>query len=263
MIEMNSIYCENCLDTMQRMDDGFVDLTVTSPPYDNLRDYNGYEFDFPAISKELFRITKDGGVVVWIVADATVNGSETGTSFRQALGFMDVGFRLHDTMIWLKDGGGAVGSSKTYTQNFEYMFVFVKNSISTHNLIKDKKLSSAWRKYTSKPGRRHPNGEIRIEKRKIPAAISKRNNWWYIPPQKGVGHPAQFPEALARDHILSWSNPGDIVYDSFMGSGTTAKMAYQLDRKFIGSEISSEYVELANKRLKPVLDQGLLFGRLS
>lgn len=137
-IELNKIYNENCLDTMKRMPDGFVDLTVTSPPYDNLRNYNGYEFDFESIAKELFRVTKKGGVVVWVVGDATINGSETGTSFRQALYFKEIGFNLHDTMIWKKQNPFNFGSNFCYPQSFEFMFVFSNNKIKTYNLIKDR-----------------------------------------------------------------------------------------------------------------------------
>jgi len=266
MIETNTIHCENCLETMARMPDGFVDLTVTSPPYDNLRDYKGYTFDFEPISRELFRVTKDGGVVVWIVADATIKGSETGTSFRQALGFMDVGFRLHDTMIWNKGAFSAAGSlSVRYGSVFEYMFVLSKGSLRAFNPIKDRisrypeqKIHSAVRKADGSFVKSSSCGK-NVNK------LSQRFNVWCIAPEKSnikrTGHPAQFPEALARDHIISWSNPGDLVYDPFMGSGTTAKMAHLLQRNWVGSEISQEYVDLANKRLKPVLDQGLLFGK--
>src|SRR5690554_1110180 len=129
MLEINKTHNENCLDTMAKMPNNFIDLTVTSPPYDNLRTYNGYSFDFESIAKELFRITKDGGVVVWVVGHATIKGSETGTSFKQALFFKEIGFNLHDTMIYQKSGAGAVGSNKCYIQNFEYMFVFSKGKI--------------------------------------------------------------------------------------------------------------------------------------
>jgi DNA modification methylase len=133
---LNSIICGDCLDVMKNISDSYIDLTVTSPPYDNLRTYNGYDFNFEEIAKELYRVTKNGGVVVWVVGDATIKGSETGTSFRQALYFKKIGFNLHDTMIWIKDGGGAVGSNKCYTQNFEYMFVFTKGKIETYsNLV--------------------------------------------------------------------------------------------------------------------------------
>ena len=124
-MEINKIYNENCLETMAKMPDNFIDLTVTSPPYDNLRTYKGYSFDFENVAKELYRITKIGGVVVWIVGDATIKGSETGTSFRQALFFKEIGFNLHDTMIYQKSVPPM--NDKRYQHNFEYMFVFVKD----------------------------------------------------------------------------------------------------------------------------------------
>ena len=241
----------DCLNIMRQMDDGCIDLTVTSPPYDNLRKYNGYCFDFENITKELYRITKDGGVVVWNVNDATVKGSETGTSFRQALYFMECGFNLHDTMIWIKDGGGAVGINKCYTQNFEYMFVFSKGTPKAINLIYDKP-NGSYGIDKSGVGRRKDNGEKKIETRKPAKEFSRRNNWWYIPPQKGGKHPAVFPEQLASDHILSWSNPGDVVFDPFMGSGTTAKMAMLNGRRFIGCEISEEYCNIIKERLDAI-----------
>ena len=241
----------DCLDIMRQMDDRCIDLTVTSPPYDSLRKYNGYCFDFENIAKELYRITKDGGVVVWNVNDATVKGSETGTSFRQALYFMECGFNLHDTMIWIKDGGGAVGSNKCYTQNFEYMFVFSKGTPKAINLIYDKP-NGSYGIDKSGVGRRKDNGEKKIETRKPAKEFSKRNNWWYIPPQKGGKHPAVFPEQLASDHIISWSNPGDVVFDPFMGSGTTAKMAMLNGRRFVGCEISEEYCNIIKERLDAI-----------
>ena len=102
-MKLNTIFNEDCLNTMRAMPDGVIDLVITSPPYDDLRNYKGYSFDFESIAKELFRVVKEGGVVVWVVGDATVDGSETGTSFRQALFFKEVGFNLHDTMIYMKN----------------------------------------------------------------------------------------------------------------------------------------------------------------
>ena len=251
-MEINRIYCMDCVDGMRQLPGGFVDLTVTSPPYDNLRTYHGFHFDFPEVAKELYRVTKDGGVVVWIVNDATVKGSETGTSFRQALGFMDAGFNLHDTMIWIKAGGGAVGSSLCYTQSTEYMFVLSKGKPKTVNLIVDRENVTAGSP-PRKGGRRRQTGEVK-EKRIMPHSVplySKRYNWWYYPNYRGYGnHPATFPEPLARDHILSWSAPGDLVLDPFMGSGTTAKMARDNGRNYIGFDVSEEYCEIACERLK-------------
>ena len=261
MMQIDTIYNEDCIETMKRMPDNFIDLTVTSPPYDNLRTYNGYCFDFEALAKGLYRVMKEGGVVVWIVNDATIEGSETGTSFRQALYFMECGFNLHDTMIWAKDGGGAVGSNLAYTQNFEYMFVLSKGRPKTTNLIKDKQ-NLSFGQDKSGIGRRKADGTLKIESRKEASQFSKRNNWWLLVPGKEEGsefHPAVFPEKLVRDHIISWSNEGDIVYDPFSGSGTTAKVAYMNKRHYIGSEISKEYYEKANKRIEAEQSQLKLF----
>ena len=245
----------DCLEIMHQIPNNCIDLTVTSPPYDNLRNYKGFHFDFEGIAKELFRITQQGGTVVWNVSDATIKGSETGTSFRQALYFMDCGFNLHDTMIWIKDGGGAIGSNYCYTQNFEYMFVFTKGKPKAVNLIYDKPNGSYGLGVRTTHGRRNKEGELKTETRKPPKEFSKRNNWWYIPPNKSkdyTNHPAVFPEQLANDHIVSWSNEKDIVFDPFMGSGTTAKMAMINNRRFIGCEISEEYCEIIKNRLENI-----------
>lgn len=255
MLQINKIYNENNLETMSRMPDNFIDLTVTSPPYDNLRTYKGYSFDFESVAKELFRVTKKGGVVVWVVGDATVKGSETGTSFRQALYFKEIGFNLHDTMIFDKDSFQKPNHNR-YWSCFEYMFIFSKGKIKTHNMIADRKNSQAGKKVSSKTIR---NLDGTTSKRN-PVVISeygKRKNIWQYSTGYCKGttdkfaymHPAMFPEKLSEDHILSWSNPGHLVYDPFIGSGTTAKMALINGRSFIGSEISAEYCEIANKRI--------------
>ncbi|MDD4429159.1 MAG: site-specific DNA-methyltransferase [Paludibacter sp.] len=255
MMRINKIYNENCLETMERMPDCFVDLTVTSPPYDNLRDYNGYLFDFESIAKELYRVTKQGGVVVWVVGDATINGSETGTLFKQVLYFMDCGFNLHDTMIYHK-AGFRFPEKTRYNPVFEYMFVFSKGKPKTVNLIEDKLNKYSGEKVARQSGQRRKNGELKEVK-----LYGVRNNIWYYATGRGNStsddiafkHPAIFPENLARDHIVTWSNEGDLVYDCFMGSGTTAKMAIILNRKWLGSEISKNYVDLSNKRIEPYL----------
>ena len=253
-MEINKIYNENCLDTMARMPDGFIDLTVTSPPYDNLRDYKGYSFDFEKIAKELFRVTKDGGVVVWVVGDATIKGSETGTSFRQALKFMEIGFKLHDTMIYEK-ANFSNPSSNRYHQQMEYMFIFSKGKPKTFNPIKDKENKYVTGSVGQNGSRKKDGTRIKTEKR-ICGQYGMRSNIWRMKTVgqenfgKNIYHPAMFPESLARDHIISWSNEGDLVYDPFMGSGTTAKMAIINKRNYIGSEISKEYCEIAEKRIQ-------------
>ena len=254
-MEINKCYNENCLDTMKRMPDNFVDLTVTSPPYDNLRNYNGYSFDFEGIAKELFRVTKQGGVVVWVVGDATIKGSETGTSFKQALFFMDCGFRLLDTMIYKKPPRGAVGNNKVYWQSFEYMFIFTKGSLKTINVICDRKNKES--RKGDNGTKRLTDGSLKKVKRGGYGEFGRRTNVWEYEIGKGKStndkikkHPAIFPEKLANDHIISWSNEGDLVYDPFMGSGTTAKMAILNNRNWIGSEISKEYCDIALKRIE-------------
>lgn len=249
-MQINKIYNENCLDTMAKMPDNFIDLTVTSPPYDNLRTYNGYSFDFENIAKELYRVTKNGGVVVWVVGDATIKGSETGTSFKQALFFKEIGFNI-ETMIWEKTGSGCLGSNKFYGQNFEYMFIITKGMPKTTNLICD-------RENKIKRGVVKVNGSLDKSGKGIYRTVErkpfgKRNNIWRFDTQKNSEHPAPFPEQLANDHIISWSNEGDLVYDPFMGSGTTAKMAILNNRNYIGSEISEEYCEMIEERLNKII----------
>lgn len=254
------LHTGDCADVMkEQIADGAIDLTVTSPPYDNLRKYNGYHFNFERIAAELWRVTKPGGVVVWIVADATINGSETGTSFRQALHFMGLGFNLHDTMIWDK-GGFTSPQTLRYPNAFEYMFVLSKYA-TTCNQIKDRLNKKAGSITTCSI--RKADGIVRPmyadNRRTEIGAVGVRFNVWSIPPEKSNSlrfHPGQFPEALARDHIISWSNPGDVVLDPMCGSGTTGKQAVLLGRRFIGIDISTEYIEgIARPRIEKAAEQ--------
>jgi len=254
---INKIIQGDCLEVMKQLPGNCIDLTVTSPPYDNLRTYNGYTFDFEGIAQQIYRITKDGGVVVWVVNDQTYKGSESLTSFKQALFFRECGFNV-ETMIWEKTGNGCLGSNKFYGQNFEYMFIFVKGMPKTTNLIKDRenKIKSREVKVNralDKTGK----GKNKIIKTK---PFGKRNNIWKFNPQKHSEHPAPFPEQLASDHIISWSNEGDIVLDPFTGSGTTAKMAIANKRKFVGIEISEEYCQIARERVAKADKTGTLFA---
>lgn len=249
--EPNNIYCGECAEMMSKMPDGCIDLTVTSPVYDGLRSYNGYTFDFFAIARHLIRVTKPGGIIVWVVNDQTIDGSESGTSFKQALYFMAKGMRLHDTMLYQRQA--AFPDSNRYHQNFEYMFVFSKGTPKTVNLIKDRPNKHAGKKKTSTD--RQKDGTLkRFKKEYAYADYGLRNNIWeykngYCGKDIKHEHPAVFPDGLARDHILSWSNKGDLVLDPMIGSGTTAKMAMQNGRNYLGFDISQEYVELAKKRV--------------
>ena len=260
-MKINKTYNENCLDTMSKIPNDFIDLTITSPPYDNLRTYNGYSFDFESVAKELYRVTKQGGVVVWVVGDSTIKGSETGTSFKQALFFKEIGFNLHDTMIYEKNTSSFPSrkDGNRYTQIFEYMFVLSKGKPKTSNLICDKENKWAGHTNWGKNTKRGRDNDLKeTSKIKPVPKFSPRNNIWKYTVGGGFAssdkiaskHPAIFPEKLVNDHILSWSNEGDLVYDPFMGSGTTAKMAILNNRNWIGSEISEEYCKIIEERLK-------------
>jgi len=249
-MEMNKIICGDCLEVMKTLENNSIDLTVTSPPYDNLRTYNGYTFEFEGIAKELYRVTKQGGVIVWVAGDATIKGSETGTSFKQALYFKECGFNLHDTMIYRKGGQGATGSNLAYWQDFEYMFVLSKGKAKCFNPIEDRKNKTKPRKKLESQGHRHKNGDIKSKRIITRKEYGKRFNVWeYHEAGTRLAHPAVFPEKLAEDHILSWSNEGDTVLDPMAGSGTTLKMAKKNNRNYIGIEISEEYCRIAEDRV--------------
>jgi len=250
-MKLNKLIHGNCLVEMRKIEDKSIDLTVTSPPYDGLRTYNGYTFDFEGIARELYRVTKRGGVVVWVVGDATIKGSETGTSFKQALYFKEIGFNLHDTMIYQKSTPPL--THNRYEQNFEYMFIFSKGSPKTFNGLREPKEYKDNRK--KKAFVKKKDNSISYGFSKQNNTRLKRNVWKYF---AGGGandkiaskHPAIFPEQLAEDHILSWSNEGDTVLDPMCGSGTTLKMAKKNNRNHIGIEISEEYVDIAKQRME-------------
>jgi len=270
---INQIYNEDCISTMGRMPDGYLDLTVTSPPYDDisqkleivdgeiiksyeiksiLRDYKGYSWDIQSIANELYRVTKDGGVCVWVMNDPMVEGSESLASCYTRIIFQEAGWFTHDVMIWNKPNFSNPSSNR-YHQLFEYMFVFSKGKPKTFNPIKDKlnKYKTCFGKNTS----RKKNGELIEVKKTLSGDFGMRSNVWNM---NTVGqenmcktplHPASFPEKLAEDHIKSWSKPNDLVYDPFGGSFTTAKASIGLGRNWIASEISSEYCDIGRERL--------------
>ena len=260
-MEINKIYNEDCLNTMARMKDNFIDLVVTSPPYDNLRDYNGYSFDFENVAKELFRVTKQGGVVVWVVNDSTKNGSESLTSFKQALYFKDTGFNVHDTMIYAKNSYMPLTHNR-YEQQFEYMFVLSKGKPKTFNPIMIPSLTAGTKRNRggSKANETTYAERLREEKTTVNSEKQKPNIWFYdVGKNDKTKHNAPFPEQLAQDHILSWSNENDLIYDPFMGSGTTGIACKNLNRNFIGIELNEDYYLTAKKRVENHSPQGGLF----
>jgi len=256
-MKLNNIYHLDCVEGMKQLEDNIIDLVICSPPYGNIRQYNGFTWDFEETARQLFRIVKKGGVVVWIVNDETIDGSESGESFRQALFFKDCGFKLFDTMIYKKNTP-SIPSTNRYYQVFEYMFVFSKGTPKTINLLKDRKNRWVdWKK--KKTSVRKKDGTV-VRKpydKKINPFGVRYNIWDYYTgfnhstnDRIAKDHPAIMPERLASDHVKSWSNPDDLVFDPMCGSGTVCKMAKLSYRKFLGFDISKEYVDMANKRVK-------------
>jgi len=260
MLEVDKIYCGRAEELLEEIDTDSIDLTVTSPPYDNIRDYKGYTFNmkvFKKIARELYRVTKPGRMVVWVVSDQTKDFDETLTSMKQALYFKRTGFKMYDTMIYKKKGVSKPAQHR-YFQVWEYMFVLCKGRPQVLNLLRDKK--NKWAGYPAKFRLRDKDGVVRNKGNpdaKIKEYGIRENVWEYntgymnsTTDQIAFKHPAIFPDALAKDHILSWSNPGDLVLDPFCGSGTTCKQAKLLGRHYIGIDVSEEYIKIAKERLK-------------
>lgn len=251
-IKLNEIYHSDCVELMKSMEESSIDLTVTSPPYDELRNYNGYKFDFENIAKGLYRVTKIGGIVVWVVGDKINKGNKSLTSFKQALFFQEIGFNVHDVMIYKKRNTPFMRAN-AYTNCFEFMFVFSKNKVNTFNPLKDKTVRQGMEMVPYAKGPDAVNNKVLKE---LKAEKNRTNIWEYAVGYGGTTsdkiafeHPAVFPEKLAEEHILSWTNVGDVIFDPMCGSGTTCKMALKNNRSYIGCDISEEYVNLTKRRL--------------
>jgi len=250
-MEINTIKQGDAVELMKQLPENFIDLTVTSPPYDSLRTYNGFKFDFEAIAKALFRVTKEGGVVVWVVGDR-INGGHSLTSFKQALFFKEIGFSVHDVMIYKKKNTPFMRNN-AYTKCFEYMFVLTKGKPKTFNPLKIPTVRSGKEMLPVNKGADGINNKVLKELKK---EKNRTNIWDYAVGLGGTTrdriafkHPAVFPEKLAEDHIISWSNEGDLVFDPMAGSGTTLKMAKLNNRDYLGFEISEEYCDIIKQRI--------------
>ena len=249
MLEVNRIHCGDNCDLLGQMPRECVDLVVTSPPYDDLRTYGGHSWDFFGVAWHLKRVLKPGGVLVWVVGDATKDGSETGSSMEQALHFKRLGLNLHDTMVYRMRGTGAKGSNLAYWQAWEYMLVLSNGKPKTVNRLTDErsKFSGPPGGRLTKDGAKKPGTDTVLDEK------VRDNVWEYAVGAAGgevsTGHPAVFPFDLARDHVATWTNPGDLVLDPFSGSGTTAKAAKTLGRQFIGLEVNPEYCRIAEQRI--------------
>lgn len=261
VIKPDNIYNADCVDFMKSMKPNSIDLTVTSPPYDDLREYKGFNFEFPQIAEQLLRVTKKGGVVVWVVGDKTKNGNRSLTSFKQAILFQEIGFNVHDVMIYKKKNTPFMRSN-AYTNCYEFMFVFTKGKPATFKPLKEPTKRSGLEMLPHNKGKDGVNKKILKELKKEKTLT---NIWEYA---VGFGgstsdkyafeHPAIFPEKLVRDHVTSWTKERDMVFDPMCGSGTTCKIAKMLNRRYIGCDISEEYVALANKRVDAATIQSTL-----
>ncbi len=256
---LDQIICGDNVEVLSTLPDECIDLVVTSPPYDDLRTYGGHSWDFYGVARELTRVLKPGGVIVWVVADKTVDGSETGTSMRQALHFKDVcGLKLWDTMIWDKPWTNYGDTASRYAGTWEYCFVLSNGKPKSITILRDRSNVTAGNGRSMRSDRR-----VTGDKQGTPRAdgyvtheSGPRKAIWTIPVggtlvegENGISHPAVFPETLAKDHIASWSSPGDVVLDPFSGSGTTCKAAKELNRHWLGIEVNPAYVKISNARL--------------
>ena len=251
----NTVIQGDSSEVMKRFPDDCIDLTVSSPPYDNIRIYHGYNFEPEKIIDQLYRVTKPGGVVVWIMMDAVIAGSESGSSFRQALYFKQVGFSLHDTMIWHKPFTRPNENDRRYTSSFEYMFVFCKDSQpKTFNPLLIPSITAG--KSMTTVGFRKFDGSYVHEKRRATLKVrpyKRLLNVWTIRQEiKKNPHPAAFPRKLAEMHIRTWSNEGDLILDPMCGSGTSLMIARYLKRNFVGIDVSNEYCEVSRAAVESV-----------
>ncbi|MEZ4200621.1 MAG: site-specific DNA-methyltransferase [Candidatus Paceibacterota bacterium] len=256
-LPINDFIVGDAVEIMKTMPEESIDLVVTSPPYDELRDYKGYTFDFAGMAEGLYRVTKKGGVVIWVVGDKIKNGNKSLTSFKQALLFQEIGFNVHDVMIYKKKNTPFMRSN-AYTNCFEFMFVFTKKSPNTFNPIKTKTVRQG---IEPLPHNKGADGVNKKVKKELKPEKTLTNIWEYAVGMHGstsdkiaFEHPAIFPEKLAEDHILSWTKEEDLVFDPMCGSGTTCKMAALNNRRFLGCDISEEYVKLAKKRLEQTMN---------
>ncbi len=254
---IDQIHCRDAVAGMRELTHDFIPLTVTSPPYDDLRGYGGHRFDqraFEAVADELWRVTMPGGVVVWVVADQ-IDGGYSGTSFRQALHFQEAGFRIHDILIMARSGGRWCGGNRYGI--VEFAFVFSKGRPRSVHLIRDRdnKHAGLLRRFKA----RMLDGRLRYAPRAKPVAVkgvrgpvwechagfqkTTRDRYAYV-------HPALMPEDMARDLIVSWSRPGDLVFDPMAGAATTCKMALLNHRHYLGFEVHEPYYRLAVRRMQ-------------
>ena len=254
--ELNEVYCEDSLKALKNLPPNSIDLMVTSPPYDSIRDYTGFSLDLKGIGKELFRVMKEGGIAVMVMQDQTKNFAKSLTSFRTAIDWVDnAGFKLFETTIYRKYGAEGAWWTKRFRVDHEYMFIFLKGERPAYFNKEPLKIPSKHGGKTMTGGGTRLTNGIRIPTRKIHINPMKCRGtiWEYMTAGDGTRlkheHPATFPDKLPYDFIQCFSPENSVVLDIFMGSGTTALAAIKLNRNFLGFDISQKYVDLAKKRI--------------
>ena len=250
----NSIVLGDCVEGMRSLPPDLVPCTVASPPYGALRHYHGnHQFDFEAAAAELWRITRPGGVVCWVVREEVVDGSESGEASEQRLFFRDLGFRLHQTIVMERYGSRARSPGR-YGESLEYAFILAKGKPATVRLLRDRRNKTAGKLVTAT--HRYPDGSYRVQRYEVDE-WGYRKAVWYFAQGMHVAtdpvarlHQAPMPEAMAEDLILSYSREGDLIFDPFAGVATTAKMALLNHRNYFGYEINAIYHARGEERLR-------------
>lgn len=256
--KLNEVYCGDCVKLMKLLPDSTIDLVVTSPPYDKIRDYNGsIHFDLHKTGQEIFRVLKSGGIAVMVIQDQTKNFGKSLTSFKTIIDWCDnIGFKLFETIIYRKNGSEGVWWTKRFRVDHEYMPIFLKGKKPQYFNKEPLKIPSKHGgKVMTGSGSRKTNGETqKTVTRAINFKKCRGTIWNYLMagdknPLKRK-HPAVFPDKIPYDFIQCFCPEEGIVLDPFAGSGSTLVMAKKLRRSFIGFDIVPEYCELARERLK-------------
>jgi site-specific DNA-methyltransferase (adenine-specific) len=256
---VDQIIHNDCVSEMATLPDNCIPLTVTSPPYDKLRRYGGQRWSFETfekVARQLFRLTMPGGVVLWVVQDGTVDGSLTGTSARQWLYFQQIGFDLNSVLILATRGWRS--QTSRYANQFHFGFVLSKGRPRAFHPIRDRINSTAGQRLRC--SRRSASGEAVTTyngDRRLGLHGYRANVWFYdvgggksTKDRYASRHEALMPEQMARDLIISWSRPGDLIFDPFCGAATTCKMALLSHRHYLGIEAHALYYRLALRRMR-------------
>ena len=285
MIELNKIYPESNLETMQRIESNSIDMVLTSPPYANARakTYGGIDADdyinwFIPIAKEIYRILKPTGSFILNIGDNTIDGETHLYTFEIPIVLKrEIGFKFIDPLIWHKKTTPPGKFKNRFKDGWEFCFHFSKtldikfNPYAVAEKTTQVSIDRALRhkdthimKSTTGSGFNNPNKNLKERRnRQTGSGFGTDDNYmdslemalpmnviYCSPETRNMNHSAPFPIEIPVFFIKAFTDENDIIYDPFLGSGTTAEAALRLNRKFIGSEIKTEYVSTANNRIK-------------